>query len=86
MDDKIREQIKALVAKNLALEAENEMLKKELAICVETIEDVFGKILNKKGNYDMQRVMGLITNPASISQPIEKLMTIIEKYGQTKES
>lgn len=28
MDDKIREQIKALVAKNLALESENEMLKK----------------------------------------------------------
>jgi hypothetical protein len=86
MDDKIRDQIKALIAKNQALEAENETLRKELLTCIETIENVFGKILNKKGQFDMQRVMGLITNPAAISEPIEQLMIIIEKHGQTKKS
>jgi hypothetical protein len=56
MDDKIRDQIKALIAKNQALEAENETLRKELLTCIETIENVFGKILNKKGQLLVGRI------------------------------
>jgi len=78
----ITAKVKAVIAANEALQAENEDLKSELNTCINTVNNIFGKLVNKKGQLDMGKAMGLLTNPGKLENDISGLMQILEKHGQ----
>lgn len=84
MDVQIKQKIEQAVGRIAELERENEALKQKLDTCIGTINNVFGKLMNKNNQLDMQKVMGLITNPSSIQKSIEELIIVIEQHGNEK--
>lgn len=78
----IAAKVKAVIAANAALQAENEALKAELDTCINTVNNIFGKLMNKRGQLDMSKAMSLISNPGKLENDISELMIILEKYGK----
>lgn len=82
----ITAKVKAIIASNEALEAKNAELQAELDTCLDTIDNIFGKLMNEKTKqFEIGKAMKIIANPKKLEKDVLELMAILEKYKFRKQ-